>query len=159
MLLQSENLRSTEELIAVIGELKSRGVLSEYLDWGNVLMLMLVVGITVLAGFVFVHMCFERLFWRKFYQQVRVGTAVRRGLLLDITLAMLFFFNINAAEWYMYLLGVMFMLIVEVLLTKTFQGELEQLPDTSSWSKQVEWLQGLIQKFKARAKVEESEDA
>jgi hypothetical protein len=119
-IVESERIFSEEELLNAIDRLGSMGVLVPYLNWRNVILILTMLGTAIAAGFTFMHLLVNRLMIARFYEQVRPLVAVRRGAFLGFTVVSLILLRLYAADWYLFLVIPLFMLLAEMLLTQIF---------------------------------------
>lgn len=115
-LVRSENIKVSEEFQEVVTELIDKGLILEFLDVRNVLLLGTTVTLAVLSGFMFVHTVIDKLFFRKFYEQPSLLLAFRRGVLVCLALVSIFIYRLFAAEWYLTVLTIGLLIIIEVMI-------------------------------------------
>lgn len=81
-LILSEGIRSRAELIIVVGELADQGLIWDYLDLRNTMIILWLFGAAIVSLVAFIHLIVDRILIKKFYEQVNVITAIRRGIIV-----------------------------------------------------------------------------
>jgi len=66
----------------------------------------------------FLHITIDKLFFRKFYEQPSVQLALRRGVLVCFGLVSVFIYRLFAAEWYLVVLTIVLLIIVELMISR-----------------------------------------
>lgn len=120
-LVQTEGIKSQAELSTHLQVLIQKGVIWDYLNWKNILIL-IVVGIgAVTTTIAWTHMVFHKLFWAKFYEQPAIVIAVRRGIFVSLAIVGILITKLWAFDLYVYGLWIAFLVIVELVIWKVFQ--------------------------------------
>jgi hypothetical protein len=123
-LVRSENIQVSEEFQQVVTELVDKGLIMEFLNMRNVFLLGTTISLAILAGFMFIHTVLDKLFFRKFYEQPSMILALRRGSLVCLGLISLFVYRLFAAEWYLAVLTLSLLVIVEVVIGRLAPAKL-----------------------------------
>lgn len=132
-LIDSKIINSIGEFNEYVSEMTQQGLLWDLLNVRNVIILGLVIIGAVTGIFTFFHLIIDRLFVKKFYEQPSLVIAVRRGIFLGIFLVGLVVIKLYAFEWYVFILWGALVLIVELVIWKTFQ----KVPEPEKGKEQI----------------------
>jgi hypothetical protein len=95
--LQERRIESQVETKEFVVDYYRRGLLTEYIDMQNAGLLGGAMFLTVFGATSLLHLIIDKLFFKKFYQEPEVVTALRRGLILAVLpvgLGILLIYNI-----------------------------------------------------------------
>lgn len=123
-LIKGESVTSDAQLNDLLSELITKGIIWDYLNLTNLLLIgsVLFVGITCVFGFL--HLVAARLFWLKFYQQPRLIEAIRRGIEFSLFITVLILMRLYGLEFYYGILVLGLVVGVEYLIWKTLEKPL-----------------------------------
>lgn len=117
-LIALENVRSTDSLRQLLASLRERGIILDYVNTQN---LMLLVG-TMFAGIVslvtLIHMLIEKVTLRKFYEDPSLPRAIRRGVWVALSLLSTALYLSFAAEWYLMVMTWLLIWLLELIISK-----------------------------------------
>lgn len=82
--LEDRDIKTQDETVDFVVDYYRRGLLSEYINKGNVGIMGLSLFLIVFGGFSLLHLILDKLFFKKFYQEPEVVTAMRRGILFGL---------------------------------------------------------------------------
>lgn len=136
-LLRVEQISTGQEFDVVIGELATRGLLINYLSINNLLLIILITLAPIVSFTMLVQVLFERIFWRKFYESVRLGVALRRSIVVALCVASIWIYRLFAAEDYLIYLTILLLIIIETVATKLANSQDTQGDSTLSESTEV----------------------
>lgn len=95
------NLKSDDEFNLFIQDALNYGQISRFLDARNILIWVIVLGVSVVLAFAAVHLFLDKLFFRKFYEKPSMLYAVRRGIIFYLFLVGLIALRfISGLFWY-----------------------------------------------------------
>lgn len=140
LLIQSEDIDSKAELSDNIQELVDDGLILEYINVRNVLLVFIAVIQVILFSTALIHMVIERLLVRKFYEGVSLLTALRRGSLIATIFGGLFWLKLIATEWYVQVAYALFLLILELIITimmMRWKKDIESTPEVEIEEDQI----------------------
>jgi uncharacterized membrane protein (UPF0136 family) len=111
-------------------ELKENGILYLAADPESVF----VVGATLLSSvfciFVFFHLLIDKIFYSK-HLKPKIVTAVRRGILFTLAVASILVYRFFGSEWYLIVLTVFMILLVEVFVVRLLRKRKEVSTNTN----------------------------
>ncbi len=117
-LARAENIRAVEEMRVVLREVLQQGLIWDYLNLRNVIVVSVLIGGALVSAFAFLHLVFERIFLRRFFEKVSLIVAIRRGVVLSVTLVGLVLLNLIGTEWFISLAFVVAMIGIELIITR-----------------------------------------
>lgn len=124
-LIQSEEIEEGDfiRLNNEIDNLIDRGLIVSYLS-ENAYIVFFCIILSILFLFISIHLIIDKLFFKNFYENASHFDAVRRALLLGISIGLLVFAKLSNAEIYVFLLLVIIPLLIEIVFKMYFQREL-----------------------------------
>lgn len=123
-LIKGESVTSDAQLNDLLSELIAKGIIWDYLNLTNLLLIGSVLFVGIACVFSFLHLVAARLFWLKFYQQPRLIEAIRRGIEFSLFITVLILMRLYGLEFYYGILVLGLVVGVEYLIWKTLEKPL-----------------------------------
>lgn len=120
-LISSQSIKSSTEFIELVKELTAKGLIFDYLNIKNILIIAATGLSSLICLFFTLHLIVDKLFIKKFYEQPSIFTAARRAVLFALAIAGSIVSRVYGGEWYYALVWAGLMLVIELLLWKVFQ--------------------------------------
>lgn len=121
ILISSQSIKSSVEFIELVKELTAKGLIFDYLNIKNVLIITATGASALICLFFAFHLTIDKLFVKKFYEQPSIFTAARRSVLFALAVVGSIASRVYGGEWYYALVWTGLMLVIELLLWKVFQ--------------------------------------
>lgn len=136
-LISSQSIKSSTEFIELIKELIAKGLVTDYLNFKNILIISATGLAAIICLFFVIHLIVDKLFIKKFYEQPSMFNAGRRGVMVALAIAGIVISKVYGGEWYYALIWGALVLVIELLLTRIFhrpvatkEGEVTEEPMT-----------------------------
>lgn len=132
LLITSQKVTDDPAFIEALQQLKSQGLLIQYLNWRSILPVFITAAGAGVSLFIFVHMILDKLFWKKFYEQPSVLIALRRGVMLLLAFVFYLFCQLYAVDIGIFGLGALFLLLIEIIVYRVFNARDGEGEETNS---------------------------
>ena len=128
-IISAEKIRTVTDFGFLVQELMSKGLVWDYINLRNFSLVVGSIAAAYVSLFTFLHLIIDKLFFRKFYQQASLGMAIRRGVLSALAILGALVSQMYGLELYVAGLWLLLMLIIELVVWKFFQPEVD--PETT----------------------------
>lgn len=151
-IISAEKIRTVTDFSFLVQELMSKGLIWDYINLRNFLLVTGSISAAYISLFTFIHLILDKLFFRKFYQQASLSMALRRGVLSALAIVGALVTQMYGFELYVAGLWVLLLLIIEVLTWKFFQPEVDPTvsQDKSTFKQGIGILADRLAKLKRR---------
>jgi len=95
--LAAENIKTNSEAIRYIADLQDLGLVWDYINLRSFLLLFVFIDTGIVCGFASFHTLFDKLFFKKFYEEANWQTAVRRGVELAMLVSLFVVLRLSAS--------------------------------------------------------------
>jgi hypothetical protein len=95
--LAAENIKTNSEAIRYITDIQDLGLVWDYINIRSFLLLFFFIDTGIVCGFASFHTLFDKLFFKKFYEEANWQVAVRRGVELAILVSLFVVLRLSAS--------------------------------------------------------------
>lgn len=117
-LIVSEQITVVEEFDSVVGELIQRGLVFQLLNTRNITLIAFSLSVSLISGFAFLHLLFDKIFLRKFYEEPSILNALRRGFFFGAAVISILIFKIFQADDSLSIMTIGLLVVVEIAITR-----------------------------------------
>lgn len=128
--IEQYELADMEQFQEFLHEIFELGLIWDLLDFRNFLSWLFIIGLAFTSSFTAMHMLFDKLFFKKFFEKPRIFPAIRRGTLVYLALIGLVILRLLAGLfWYNALAVIVLLAALEIVLHHFFDSKPQTITD------------------------------
>lgn len=116
------DLKTSHEFTTLIEEIIDLGLLWQVIDLRNLLTWFFLFGFAIVSIFSSLHMLFDKLFFKRWFEKPTITNAIRRGLLFYLLILAILLLRLLAGLYWYNVIGVIALVIVIELVIQNIQS-------------------------------------